>query len=114
MLIYVSHIYQNKEENKQAVEEIIKQLAKEHPEHTYCSPIHTFGFMYNDFDYDTGLNMCLELLKRCDMMYVYGDYQNSVGCKAEIRFCKENGIPYVIFDNNGNAISRYIPNIVGF
>lgn len=96
MLTYISHPYGGKEENKQEVEEIVRQLAKEHPEHTFLSPIHAVGFMYNDFDYDTGLNMCLELLKRCDMMYVYGDWQNSVGCKAEIEFCEDNGIAYKI------------------
>lgn len=96
MLIYISHIFQNKEENKQKVEVIVRKLAKEYPEHTYLSPIHAVGFMYDDFDYDTGLNMCLEVLKRCDMMYVYGDWKNSRGCKAEIKFCEENGIPYKI------------------
>jgi hypothetical protein len=45
--------------------------------------------------------MCLELLKKCDIMYVYGDYQNSRGCKAEIEFCKDNGIPHKIFYENG-------------
>lgn len=101
MLIYISHICQNKEENKLKIEEIIKKLAKEHPEHTFISPVHTFGFMYNDFDYETGLNMCLELLKVCDIMYVYGDYQSSRGCNAEIEFCKSNKISYIIHDNTG-------------
>lgn len=96
-LIYISHPYSAKEENKLKVESIVRKLAKEHPEHTYISPIHTFGFTYNDFDYETGLNMCLELLRRCDMMYVFGDYQNSKGCKEEIKFCEDNGIEYKIF-----------------
>ena len=103
-LIYISHPYQMKEENKQKVEEIVRKLAKKHPENTYLSPIHAVGFMYDDFDYDTGLNMCLEILKRCDIMYVYGDWEDSRGCKAEIEFCKDNGIPYKILHENGKEI----------
>lgn len=99
MLIYVSHPYSAKEENKQKVEAIVRKLAKEHPEHTFLSPIHAVGFMYDDFDYETGLNMCLELLKRCDMMYVFGDWENSRGCKTEINYCKFLGIPYKIFND---------------
>jgi len=103
MLIYISHIYQNKEENKQEVERIIKSLIandkKYLPEHkkiTYVSPVHCYGFLYEEVEYEEGLKMCIELLKHCDMMLVYGDYQNSVGCKAEIKYCDDNGIPYEI------------------
>ena len=112
MLIYVSHPYQMKEENKLSAENIVRKLHFKNPEHTYLSGLHPFYFMYDEVDYETGINMCLEVLKRCDMMYVYGDWKNSRGCKAEIKFCEEYGIPYVIFDDNGNVISRYIPNVV--
>lgn len=97
MLIYISHPYQNKESNKLAIENIVRQLAKEHPEHTFLSPVHAVGFMYNDFDYETGLSMCLQLLSKCNYMYVFGNWQNSRGCKAEIQFCEEFGIEYKIF-----------------
>jgi hypothetical protein len=98
MLIYISHIYQNKQENKLEAEEIVRKLVKEHPEHTYISGLHPFCFMYAETTYEQGINMCLEVLKRCDMMYVYGDYEHSRGCKAEIEFCEENGIPYKIIE----------------
>lgn len=101
MNIYISHIYQNKEENKIDIEKIIEKLVKEHPEHTYISPVHCFGFLYSKTSYEQGLAMCLDLLSKCNYMYVYGDYQNSRGCKTEIEFCKEHRIPYIIFDNNG-------------
>ena len=77
MLIYISHPYGGKEENKTKVENIIKKLIKENPEHTYISPIHTFGHLYNDVDYEIGLQWCLDLLNACDKMYVYGDWENS-------------------------------------
>lgn len=96
ILVYISHIYQGKEENKSKVEKIIRQLVIDEPENTYLSPIHATGFLYNDVPYQQGLDMCLKLLSRCDKMRVYGDYTGSQGVKAEIRYCRENAIPYEI------------------
>ena len=54
------------------------------------------GYLYDKVDYLHGLGMCLELLKVCDKMLVYGDWEHSTGCKAEIDYCKTHGIPYVL------------------
>ena len=83
-MIYVSHPFSGKYENKLKVEKIILDLRDKHPEFTYVSPIHCFSFMYDKYDYNTGIIMCLDLLVACDAMYVYGDYQNSRGCMIEI------------------------------
>lgn len=96
MLIYVSHPYGGKEENKQAVEDIIRKLAVDNPQHTYISPIHCFGFMYNDVSYESGLDMCLNLLNKCDKMVVCGDWESSKGCTAEVLFAESNMITYEI------------------
>lgn len=95
-MIYISHPYGNQPENKKKVEEIIRGLALSHSENTYISPIHCFGFMYHDFDYETGLEMCLNLLEKCDKMYVFGDWENSRGCTAEVLFAEMHMIPYEI------------------
>jgi hypothetical protein len=52
--------------------------------------------MYDDFSYKRGLDMCLDLLNMCDEMQVYGDWEHSQGCKAEIAYCLEKEIPYEI------------------
>ena len=95
MNIYISHPYGGKRENEIKVEEIIKDLVTRFPEHTYISPIHAFSFMY-DFveDYQQGLDMCIELLKLCDMMFVFGDHESSKGCTAEIQWCTDNQKPF--------------------
>ena len=98
MLIYLSHPYGGKPENKQAIEVIAKRLVIEHPEHTYISPVHTFGFMYDLVDYQAGLDMCLDLLNACEYMYVYGNHKDSRGCTAEIKYAQENGIPFSIIN----------------
>ncbi|HHY22190.1 MAG TPA: hypothetical protein GX525_10030 [Bacilli bacterium] len=91
MLIYCSHKFGGKLENAKAAELKIKRLQLADPDNTYISPIHTFGFMYNDVDYDTGLRWCLDLLSKCDMMVVLSE--GSRGVKAEIKFCADNKIP---------------------
>lgn len=96
-VIYISHPYGGKEENKKKVEEIIKQLLIDEPHNLYVSPIHAFDFLYDHVPYDDGLFMCLKLLNLCDKMYVYGeDYKQSVGVRGEIGFCDLYNKPYEI------------------
>ena len=95
MRIYISHQYGGKEENKLHVENIIKELVKNNPQHTYVSPIHAVGFLYNDVSYEQGIEYCLDLLKMCDVMYTFGEHSNSKGCIIEKRFCKDNNIPII-------------------
>jgi hypothetical protein len=96
MKIYISHPFGGQALNKHKIEGIIKQLSKEHPNNIFISPIHCFGFLYNDTDYQTGLNMCLELLDVCDEMWVFGNYLDSKGCKAEIQHCLDSHKPFYI------------------
>lgn len=95
MLVYVSHPFQGLQENVEEVEEIIHELVEENPEHTFISPIHTFGFMFHTTEYEHGLEMCIQLLDKCDMMIVSGDWGNSVGVNREIDYCFQNKIPVI-------------------
>ncbi len=93
MLIYCSHKFGGKLENAKAAETKIKKLQLENPSNTYISPIHAFGFMYDDMDYDVGLRLCLDLLAKCDMMLILSEM--SKGVRAELKYCIDNAIPYV-------------------
>ena len=94
MLVYVAHPYGGKERNKRDVENIIRHWAMEQrSDITFISPIHTFGYMYRDVLYETGINMCLELLKKCDYLIVCKNWENSRGCNIEVNFAKSNNIP---------------------
>lgn len=95
-IIYVSHPYQGKVDNLRKIEDIILHLIKKYPSNLFLSPVHSFGFEYKQLDYQDGLNECLWLLRQADEMWVFGDYQTSKGCNAEIEFCKSNNIPYKI------------------
>ena len=78
-MIYISHPYGGKEENKLKIEAIVRKLVKENPGVTYISPVHAFGYLYNDVDYETGLEYCLNLLDVSDRMLVFGDWKYSRG-----------------------------------
>lgn len=97
MLVYVAHPYGGLEENKKKVEEIIPKLAKDElfnmmeEDITFVSPIHTFGHLYDQVDYVEGLNMCLDLLDKCEHIVVIEGFEKSKGCMAEYGFAKAKG-----------------------
>ena len=93
MLIYCSHKFGGKMENAKAIELKIKKLQLADPGNTYISPIHAFGFMYHDMEYDVGLRLCIDLLAKCDMMIVLSEM--SKGVRAEAKYCINNAIPIV-------------------
>lgn len=99
MLIYVAHPYGGLEENKQSVEEKIKALVKKYPNHTFISPIHTFGYMYHFVDnYNQGIQMCVKLLTKCDMLVLCENWENSKGCRIENARAKIKGIPIKTYE----------------
>lgn len=96
MLTYISHPFNGEERNKEAIEGIVEELVEDYPDETFVSPVHAFGYLYDSVDYDAGLNMCLDLLEVCDYMIVFGNYKQSRGCMAEIRYAEQNNIPFEI------------------
>lgn len=123
-LVYVAHPYGGDEKNAQAVKQIIEDLTEgNHPllaNHTiitmhtpdgipsiellqavYVSPIHQQGFMHEGTPYLAGLQKCLELLRRCDVLLLCGDWQNSKGCLAEFGFAAARKMP-IVFENINN------------
>lgn len=95
-VIYVSHPYGGLEENKERVEKIILEEMKRYPDYLFLSPISTFGFKGQAISYGEGLAECLWLLAQSDEVWVYGDYENSRGCRTEIWYCEVSGTPYKI------------------
>lgn len=91
MLIYCSHKFGGKLENAKAAELKIKRLQLADPSNTYVSPIHAFGFMYNDVSYEDGIDMCLDLLSKCGKMVVLSE--KSKGVEEEIEYCIAARIP---------------------
>ena len=98
-VVYVSHGYGGKPENKERIDKAFHLLVKEMPQILFLSPVHAFGEVYADTDYVQGLNMCLSLLDRCDEMWVLDEnWRESRGCTVEVRYCTAHGIPCYLPD----------------
>lgn len=94
-----NYIYEN-----QFVEQILESISCHHIRY------HASGtyWTYDVTEYQEGLNMCLWLLDKCDEMWVFGEYEDSVGCMSEIAYCQNYLIPYHIIEQNCLGI-REIP-----
>lgn len=90
--IYVAHPYHGEEGKKQKVEALIRDLVKKYPDVLYVSPIHALGFLYNDVDYDQGMQYCFGLLETCDELLLCEGWENSKGCNLEKEFADDHGI----------------------
>ena len=99
-VVYVSHPYGGDKENRDKVASLIRKLQTEYPTYLFISPISAFSFLYDVTEYQEGLNMCLWLLDKCDEMWVFGEYEDSVGCMSEIAYCQNYLIPYRIIKQN--------------
>ncbi|MBO5388618.1 MAG: DUF4406 domain-containing protein [Lachnospiraceae bacterium] len=102
-LVYISHPSSGLEENTKDIEKIIRTLYKDDElfdNFCFVSPVHCYGFMYHETEYYKGLSFCTDLLEHCDMMLVFGDWENSTGCTEEVRLCKELNIPYLILGHS--------------
>lgn len=99
LILYVSHPYGGNQDNLESASKLVLMLCKNEKIHRdFCivSPVHNYGFMYNEYTHMDGMQFCLDLLAKSDIMVVFGNYEASKGCTMEIEYCKENNIPYLI------------------
>ncbi len=97
-LIYLSHPYGGNQDNIKELENCIRKLYANDSiyEHfSFVSPLHCYSFMYDETEYNRGLQYCIDLLANCDMMILIGDWTNSAGCTAERTYCLLNDIPFL-------------------
>ena len=113
-LIYIAHPYTSHgtpEENYQKVDTICKHIINNEPNIVPISPIHTFNFFPPTGDQTQVIKMCLCLLSQCEEIRFYGPWQNSFGCRQEMRHAIENNkpikeLPYPNnIDNKNNEVA---------
>lgn len=114
-IIYVGGKYGGEESNKNLIEDAIIRLKTNrgislinlfNPETqssqslyynnentVYFSPVHAFGFQYNETDYMEGLDYCLSMLERCNELILLSNWRESFGATVEYGFAKGKGIP---------------------
>lgn len=102
-IIYISHPSGGTKENYDDAQKCLDiLLSSDYIYEKYCvvSPIQCYGGMYESTDYNRGLQYCIDLLEHCDVMVVIGNYKESTGCKAEVKYCNENNIPIYFFKDS--------------
>lgn len=107
-MIYVAHPYGGKEANKQSVDTIMRELIQKDRSRIYFSPIHNFGMLYFDTEYEKGLNICLDVLDKCDVLVLCGNWRQSKGCIGEYAFAKAKNIKIYTVRDWKNKLNREI------
>lgn len=97
-LVYVGGKFGGDENNKILIEKAIRYLRMKDPNAVYVSPMHCFGYLYEDTEYLEGLDYCLSLLNKCDSCILLNNWEDSTGAKIEYGFCKGANIPIEILE----------------
>lgn len=101
MLNYCAHEYGGDVENIKRAGEIINKLQKNDLENTYISPLHAFSFLkYKEIDYDKEIELCLNLLSKCDVLYVLSEISEGVRREINCAIALEIPIRYMRGDKN--------------
>ena len=103
-LIYLGHPYGGDEKNVDDAKQMVKRLVKKFPETVFLSPLQATGFYYNDIPYIQGMEHCLEMLSRCDALWLCDGWQESKGCCMEYAAAKTAGKP-IYSINRGLGLS---------
>lgn len=101
-LVYVAHpcgglIRKNRKECRQIIKMLTKNLGEKY---VFISPILNFGHMYYDVDYICGIETCIDLLQRCNILLLTGDWKNSKGCLCEYGAARAMQMPVSEMQND--------------
>jgi hypothetical protein len=92
-LVYVAHpLRGDVPGNMERIEEIMRELSEEHLDCNFFSPLHGFSFHTPAEDQALVMERCLDMLDRCDELWVFGDWSDSEGCRREIRHAACRGM----------------------
>lgn len=115
-VIYVAGKFQNKEENKKAIESACRWLYKKYNhEILFVNGVDAFGFYYDATTQREGHAMCKFLLDKCDAIVTVGEYEHSVGTYVELMLAEMSNKPiFEKIDSEGfdwEAFDKYINNM---
>lgn len=94
-LVYLAHPYGGDEKNVEDAKQTVRRLVKQFPGKAFLPPLQATGFLYEDVPYIDGMNMCIEILSRCDELWLCPGWQDSKGCCMEYAVARVKGIPVV-------------------
>lgn len=74
------------------------KLIYRNPEALIVNPAKISNIIGEDFPYSTYIDLCLTMLKECDMIYMMLDWEKSTGAQIEHKFAKEHSI-FIIYES---------------
>ena len=87
MICYVSHAFNGEKSNLEKAKKITRGLQKRDISNCYICPLMAFSHLeYGEIDYDSEMELCLDLLSVCDRLIVASEI--SKGVRMEIDFAK--------------------------
>lgn len=92
-IIYVSHPFGGDAANVTRAREICKAYARQLPEALFVPALSVTCRPYDPGHYVRDLQLLLELESRCDVVFMTGDWESSLGCQTEYEFATRQGIP---------------------
>lgn len=91
--VYIAHpLRGNVENNIQSATKICQKLASE-KQIIPLSPLHNFGYLDPKGDSYHAMQLCFGLLSLADEIWVFGEWWESEGCRAEIYYAGCRNIP---------------------
>ena len=84
-------------ENMWKIDKICRKIANEEHDVLPLSPIHAFMFLpWEEEESDArARELCMHLVALANEVRIYGDYESSTGCQAEIERARELCLPIV-------------------
>lgn len=100
-LVYVSHPFSGGEpwKNRADAREVCGQLKNDHPDWCIFNPLDAFQWLdFIKISYEKTMEMCLEVLDRCDAIYLCQGWEESKGCRKERRAAQSQGLEIIYED----------------
>lgn len=94
VVAYMAHPYGGKAENIEKACDMAEKLAGRHPRMSIINPLDNFRHLEYFGERDI-LAREKQVLERCDVLIMTGDWKKSPGCMGEFSFAYHHGIPII-------------------
>lgn len=94
VVAYMAHPYGGKAENIEKACNMAEKLAGRHPRMSIINPLDNFRHLEYFGERDI-LEREKQVLERCDVLIMTGDWKTSPGCMGEFSFAYHHGIPII-------------------
>lgn len=100
-MVYVSHPFTgNEEKNREEARKITSRFAYNYPDIVFINPLDAMCAQEEaGLDYEDILSQTVELMNRCDIVMMTGNWGKSAGCQVELQVAVEKR-KYICTDEN--------------